>query len=105
MLLQAGNIHSGAFDDFAGAIAVAHEARAWVHVDGAFGLWAAASPALRHLTAGMAGADSWSTDAHKTLSVPYDCGIAIVRDGGGDAPRAQHERQLPAGDRCRCRPA
>ncbi|MCD2443735.1 aminotransferase class V-fold PLP-dependent enzyme [Agromyces sp. SYSU K20354] len=80
VLLQAGNIHSGAFDDFTAAIAVAHEAGAWVHVDGAFGLWAAASPALRHLTAGMAGADSWSTDAHKTLSVPYDCGIAIVRD-------------------------
>ena len=81
VLLQAGNIHSGAFDDFTDAVAVAHEADAWVHVDGAFGLWAAASPALRHLTAGIAGADSWSTDAHKTLSVPYDCGIAIVRDG------------------------
>src|SRR5215218_572424 len=85
VLLQAGNIHSGAFDDFAAAIEVAHEAGAWVHVDGAFGLWAAASPRLRHLVAGMDGADSWSTDAHKTLSVPYDCGIAIVRDG-----RAMH---------------
>lgn len=81
VLLQAGNIHSGAFDDFASAIEVAHAAGAWVHVDGAFGLWAAASPRLRHLVDGMAGADSWSTDAHKTLSVPYDCGIAIVRDG------------------------
>ncbi|GAA1801399.1 pyridoxal phosphate-dependent decarboxylase family protein [Agromyces neolithicus] len=80
VLLQAGNIHSGAFDDFAAAIAVAHDAGAWVHVDGAFGLWAAASPSLRHLTAGMADADSWSTDAHKTLNVPYDCGIAIARD-------------------------
>jgi glutamate/tyrosine decarboxylase-like PLP-dependent enzyme len=49
-------------------------------VDGAFGLWAAASPALRHLTDGIAGADSWATDAHKTLNVPYDCGIALVRD-------------------------
>ncbi|MGW9630410.1 pyridoxal phosphate-dependent decarboxylase family protein [Agromyces sp. NPDC055520] len=78
--LQAGNIHSGAFDDFAAAIEVAHRAGAWVHVDGAFGLWAAASTALRHLTAGMEAADSWSTDAHKTLNVPYDCGIAIVRD-------------------------
>ncbi|HKH08356.1 MAG TPA: aminotransferase class V-fold PLP-dependent enzyme [Agromyces sp.] len=85
VLLQAGNIHSGAFDDFAAAVAAAHEAGAWVHVDGAFGLWAAASPHLRHLVAGMEGADSWSTDAHKTLSVPYDCGIAIVRDG-----RAMH---------------
>lgn len=78
--LQAGNIHSGAFDDFAGAIAAAHEAGAWVHVDGAFGLWAAASPSLRHLTTGYEAADSWSTDAHKTLNVPYDCGVAIVRD-------------------------
>ncbi|WP_436407438.1 pyridoxal phosphate-dependent decarboxylase family protein [Agromyces litoreus] len=78
--LQAGNIHSGAFDPFAEACRVAHAAGAWVHVDGAFGLWAAASPRLRHLTPGLADADSWSTDAHKTLSVPYDCGIAIVRD-------------------------
>lgn len=85
VLLQAGNIHSGAFDDFGPAIAAAHEAGAWVHVDGAFGLWAAASPRLRHLVAGMEAADSWSTDAHKTLSVPYDCGLAIVRDG-----RAMH---------------
>ena len=80
MLLQAGNIHSGAFDDVAAAAAIAHEAGAWVHVDGAFGLWAAASPRLRHLVPGLADADSWSTDAHKTLNVPYDCGIAIVRD-------------------------
>ncbi|HEU5222862.1 MAG TPA: aminotransferase class V-fold PLP-dependent enzyme [Candidatus Lumbricidophila sp.] len=78
--LQAGNIHSGAFDDFTEAIRVAHAAGAWVHVDGAFGLWAAASPILRPLTAGFEAADSWSTDAHKTLNVPYDCGIAIVRD-------------------------
>ncbi len=78
--LQAGNLHSGAFDPFAESIAVAHEHGAWVHVDGAFGLWAAASPALQHLTAGVDGADSWTTDAHKTLNVPYDCGVAIVRD-------------------------
>lgn len=78
--LQAGNIHSGGFDPFAEACRIAHEAGAWVHVDGAFGLWAAASPRLRHLTEGLADADSWSTDAHKTLNVPYDCGIAMVRD-------------------------
>jgi glutamate/tyrosine decarboxylase-like PLP-dependent enzyme len=78
--LQAGNLHSGAFDPFAEAIAVAHQHGAWVHVDGAFGLWAAASPKLRHLTKGVDGADSWTTDAHKTLNVPYDCGVAIVRD-------------------------
>ncbi|GGI48751.1 glutamate/tyrosine decarboxylase-like PLP-dependent enzyme [Agromyces flavus] len=80
VLLQAGNIHSGAFDDLGSATQVAHESGAWVHVDGAFGLWAAASPRLRHLATGLEQADSWSTDAHKTLSVPYDCGIAIVRD-------------------------
>ena len=78
--LQAGNVHSGAFDDFSEAIAIAHHHRAWVHVDGAFGLWAAASPRLRHLVAGVESADSWATDAHKTLNVPYDCGVAIVRD-------------------------
>jgi glutamate/tyrosine decarboxylase-like PLP-dependent enzyme len=78
--LQAGNLHSGAFDPFPEAIRVAREHGAWVHVDGAFGLWAAAAPELRHLTCGYEDADSWGTDAHKTLNVPYDCGIAIVSD-------------------------
>ncbi|WDH77470.1 aminotransferase class V-fold PLP-dependent enzyme [Microbacterium esteraromaticum] len=78
--LQAGEVHTGAFDDFAALIPIARDHGAWVHVDGAFGLWAAASPSLRHLTSGMAEADSWATDAHKTLNVPYDCGVAIVRD-------------------------
>ncbi len=78
--LQAGNVHTGAFDPFAEAVAVAHEHGAWVHVDGAFGLFAAASPRYRHLVAGYEDADSWATDAHKTLNVPYDCGLAIVRD-------------------------
>ncbi len=78
--LQAGNVHSGAFDPLAEAIDVAHRHGAWVHVDGAFGLWAAAAPALRHLVAGLAAANSWATDAHKTLNVPYDCGVAIVAD-------------------------
>lgn len=76
--LQAGNLHSGAFDPLRDAIEIAHEAGAWVHVDGAFGLWAAAAPRLRGLTDGIAGADSWATDAHKTLNVPYDCGVAVV---------------------------
>ena len=80
VVLQAGNVHSGGFDPFREAIAAAHAHGAWVHVDGAFGLWAAASPSYRHLVAGIEDADSWSTDAHKTLNVPYDCGIAIVRD-------------------------
>jgi glutamate/tyrosine decarboxylase-like PLP-dependent enzyme len=78
--LQAGNVHSGAFDPLTEAIDVAHRHGAWVHVDGAFGLWAATSPALSHLVTGLAGADSWATDAHKTLNVPYDCGVAIVAD-------------------------
>ncbi len=78
--LQAGNLHSGAFDPFLAAVAVAKAHGAWVHVDGAFGLWAAAVPELSALTAGLEGADSWGTDAHKTLNVPYDCGIAVVRD-------------------------
>jgi glutamate/tyrosine decarboxylase-like PLP-dependent enzyme len=78
--LQAGNLHSGAFDPFPEAIEAAKEQGAWVHVDGAFGLWAAASPALRHLCEGVELADSWGTDAHKTLNVPYDAGIVIARD-------------------------
>ncbi len=80
LCLQAGNLHSGAFDAFAPAIESAHRRDAWVHVDGAFGLWAAASPRLRQLVDGLAAADSWTTDAHKTLNVPYDCGVAIVAD-------------------------
>ena len=80
VLLQAGNLHSGACDPFEECVAMAHEHGAWVHVDGAFGLWAAASPSYRHLTAGVELADSWATDAHKTLNVPYDCGIVAVRD-------------------------
>ncbi|MEZ5184447.1 MAG: pyridoxal-dependent decarboxylase [Candidatus Nanopelagicales bacterium] len=78
--LQAGEIHSGAFDDFAAAIPLAHEHGAWVHIDGAFGLWAGAAPATAHLVRGYELADSWATDAHKTLNVPYDSGLAIVAD-------------------------
>jgi glutamate/tyrosine decarboxylase-like PLP-dependent enzyme len=79
--LQAGNLHSGAFDPFDRLVDVAHDHGAWVHIDGAFGLWAGASPALRPLVAGYERADSWATDAHKTLNVPYDCGIVVVADG------------------------
>ncbi len=77
---QAGNINTGAFDPFEEICAWAHAAGAWVHVDGAFGLWAAAAPSLTPLTAGMSQADSWATDGHKWLNVPYDCGLAFVRD-------------------------
>ena len=82
LCLQAGNLHSGAFDPMREAIAVAHEHGAWVHVDGAFGLWAAASPTLRGQLDGVETADSWATDAHKTLNVPYDCGVAIIARPG-----------------------
>jgi glutamate/tyrosine decarboxylase-like PLP-dependent enzyme len=78
--LQAGNLHSGAFDPFAEAVAMTREHGGWVHVDGAFGLWAAAVPRLRHLVEGVAEADSWATDAHKTLNVGYDCGVVVSRD-------------------------
>lgn len=78
--LQAGEVHTGAFDPFDELIPIAQRAGAWTHVDGAFGLWAAAAEETRPLTAGVADADSWTTDAHKTLNVPYDCGMAIVRD-------------------------
>ena len=79
VVLQAGDLHSGDFDPMREAIGLAHERGAWVHVDGAFGLWAAASPRLRPRLDGVELADSWATDAHKTLNVPYDCGVEIVR--------------------------
>ena len=78
--MQAGNVNSGAFDPAAEICARAHQSGAWVHVDGAFGLWAAAAPARRHLVAGVAEADSLATDCHKWLNVPYDCGLTFVRD-------------------------
>jgi glutamate/tyrosine decarboxylase-like PLP-dependent enzyme len=78
LCLQAGNLHSGASDPMRSAIEAAHKHGAWVHVDGAFGLWAAASPSLRDQLDGIETADSWATDAHKTLNVPYDCGVAII---------------------------
>jgi len=78
--MQAGNVNSGAFDPARDICARARAAGAWTHADGAFGLWAAASPRLRHLTDGFADADSWSTDGHKWPNAVYDCGIAMVRD-------------------------
>jgi len=80
VLLQAGDINTGSFDPFAELVPLAHERAAWVHVDGAFGLWVNASPKYRHLLHGVEGADSWSTDGHKWLNVPYDCGYAFVAD-------------------------
>jgi len=78
--VQAGNVNTGAFDPIAEVIEQAHATDAWVHVDGAFGLWARAAPERAHLAGGAQHADSWATDAHKWLNVPYDSGVAFVRD-------------------------
>ena len=91
MALQAGDLNTGAFDDFEALIPVAHKAGAWVHVDGAFGLWCAASPTRRRLVRGVEHADSWATDGHKWLNVPYDCGLAFTAHP--DAHRASMQQQ------------
>ena len=80
VVLQAGDLNLGRFDDFEALVPIAHEAGAWVHVDGAFGLWAAVSKKRRPLLKGVERCDSWATDAHKWLNVPYDCGLAFVAD-------------------------
>ncbi len=80
LVLQAGNVNSGAFDTFTPLCTAARKAGAWVHIDGAFGLWARACQETAHLTAGVELADSWSVDAHKTLNSPYDCGIILCRN-------------------------
>lgn len=84
--LQAGNVNSGASDPFSDLIPLAHQAKCWVHVDGAFGLWAAASTKTQHLVEAVETADSWAVDGHKWLNTPYDCGIAICRH-----PEAVHQ--------------
>jgi len=97
--VQAGNVNSGAVDPVAEICRVAHAAGAWVHVDGAFGLWAAAAPSRAPLVAGIDAADSWATDAHKWLNVPYDCGLAFVREPGAlQAAMAITAEYLPTGD-------
>lgn len=82
VIVQAGNVNSGAFDPIDEICDLANRADAWVHVDGAFGLWAAASKNKQHLTRGIEKADSWSVDAHKTLNSPYDCGIVLCKNRG-----------------------
>jgi glutamate/tyrosine decarboxylase-like PLP-dependent enzyme len=93
VLLQAGEINTGAFDDFQRIIPIAKRYGAWVHIDGAFGLWAAASKVYAHLTDGMEMADSWATDGHKWLNVPFDCGYAFVRHA--EAHRAAMSYSAP----------
>ena len=108
VIAQAGEVNTGAIDAMAAITRLAREHGAWCHVDGAFGLWAAASPKLRVLVEGIAKADSWATDAHKWLNVPYDCGVAIVRDrtahaaamnsfvGAEYIPQPQHDERYQA---------
>ena len=108
VVAQVGEINTGAIDDMPEIARLAREHNAWCHVDGAFGLWAAASPTLRGLVDGVAEADSWATDAHKWLNVPYDCGVAIVRDrtahaaamssfaGAEYIPQPQHDERYQA---------
>ncbi len=101
VLLQAGNVNSGAFDPVGPIAAAAHRVGGWVHVDGAFGLWAAASPATRPLLNGIETADSWATDCHKWLNVPYDCGFVAVTDRAAhyESMRMSAAYLVPAPDR------
>jgi glutamate/tyrosine decarboxylase-like PLP-dependent enzyme len=108
VVAQVGEVNTGAIDAVPAIVRLAREHNAWCHVDGAFGLWAAASPTLRGLVEGVADADSWATDAHKWLNVPYDCGVAIVRDrtahaaamnsfvGAEYIPQPQHDERHQA---------
>jgi glutamate/tyrosine decarboxylase-like PLP-dependent enzyme len=96
VLLQGGDLNIGAYDDFATLIPLAKKYNAWVHIDGAFGLWTSACPRLAHLTHGVELADSWATDGHKWLNVPYDCGYAFIRDAQAHrAAFAHHATYVP----------
>ena len=97
--IQAGNVNTGAFDPAEEICSRAHESGAWVHVDGAFGLWAALSPRYAHLLQGVTAADSWAIDCHKWLNVPYDSGVAVGPGGGASAERNGAERRLSADQR------
>jgi glutamate/tyrosine decarboxylase-like PLP-dependent enzyme len=103
VIAQAGHINTGAFDPIPQIARVAHRTRAWVHVDGAFGLWARACPQTALLAAGVETADSWATDGHKWLQLPYDCGFAIVRDAEAHrramAITASYLPEVAAGER------
>lgn len=103
IIAQAGQINTGALDPFSDIVAIGRRYDAWVHVDGAFGLWARATPTHKHLSAGMDGCDSWATDGHKWLQAPYDCGFAIVRDRdallGAMSQWSSYLPSIAAGDR------
>ena len=93
LILQAGDLNTGSFDRYSELIPIARRHGAWVHIDGAFGLWAAASPKYRHLLEGFEMADSWATDGHKWLHVPYDCSYAFV--ARPEAHRAAMSHRAP----------
>ena len=105
MCAQAGEINTGAFDPLADIVELCRARGAWCHIDGAFGLWAALSPRRRGLLQGFEHADSWATDGHKWLNVPYDCGIAVVADSSAhraamtstSAYIPAHEKDVPWG--------
>ena len=103
IIAQAGQINTGAFDPFGDLVAIGKDHDAWVHVDGAFGLWARATPTHKHLTDAIEGCDSWATDGHKWLQAPYDCGFAIVRDRdallGAMSQWSSYLPSIAAGDR------
>jgi glutamate/tyrosine decarboxylase-like PLP-dependent enzyme len=90
VLLQAGDVNIGAYDPFELLIPIARRYGAWVHIDGAFGLWAAASPRYRYLVKGVEAADSWATDGHKWLNVPFDCGYAFIADIAAHSAAMSH---------------
>jgi glutamate/tyrosine decarboxylase-like PLP-dependent enzyme len=98
VVLQAGDLNIGAYDDFATLIPIAHRHNAWVHIDGAFGLWAAASPRHRHFLNGASQADSWATDGHKWLNVPYDSGYAFIADSVAHRASLSHHAAYIAHD-------
>jgi glutamate/tyrosine decarboxylase-like PLP-dependent enzyme len=91
VLLQAGDVNTGGFDDLEALIPIARKYGAWTHVDGAFGMWAAASPRYAHLVRGMEKAHSWATDGHKWLNVPYDCGYAFVAEPEAHRDAMSHQ--------------
>ncbi len=90
VVLQAGDINTGVFEPYKKLIPIAHQYSAWVHIDGAFGLWAAASPKYKHLLKGVEQANSWAVDGHKWLNVPYDCGYAFVSDSRAHQAAMSH---------------
>jgi glutamate/tyrosine decarboxylase-like PLP-dependent enzyme len=98
VVLQAGELNTGVFDPFESLIPIARRYNAWVHIDGAFGLWAHASPRFRDLVAGASAADSWATDGHKWLNVPYDCGYAFVAEPESQRAAMSYQASYLASD-------